>query len=359
MLTNKQLSSVIINAIVVKMLITFPRSIFAVCANSAWIAGLYATVVAFALFCVTHPFYRRKKNVIGLADRVGGAPLRIIVGIAVFAVFALNFVGILRIFPEIIRLVLLQKTYVEIIGTVFVFVLIFGASCGIESIARVHQIFLPVAGVVFLAFLIMLVPDLHFGYLLPIFGNGAKSILIDGLSALSVFTDLLLLNILIPKTKDIENYKKAGNKAILVGGGCTVFIFLFYGLCYVYPTSGEFIAPVYQLERLINLSDFFSRLEALFQFIWSISLLLYSALYVAVLAQVWGETFALHHTKPLIAPCVIALLGVALLPESLNGTIKLESIINRWIYIPAFVIPIIIGIMFHVKQKEKEENEII
>ena len=360
MLTSKQLSSVIINAIVVKMIITFPRSIFAYCGNSAWLAAVYVTAVAFAFFSVMHPLYRSEKNVIGLAEGIGGAVLRIITGFAVFAVLALNFVSIIRVFPEIIRLVLLQKTYVEIIGTVFVLVVIFGASCGIGAIARVHQMFLPVAGIVFLAFLIMLVPDLHFGYLLPILGNGAKSILIDGLSAMSVFTDLLVLNILIPKVKDIESYRKAGMKAILAGGACAVLIFLFYGLCYAYPASKEFIIPVYQLERLINLSDFFSRLEALFQFIWSISVLLYSALYAAVLAQVWGETFNLHHKKPIIAPTVIMLVGFALLPGSLNDMISVESAINRWIYIPAFIIPIVIGLLHKAKNVSREtKGEII
>lgn len=354
MLTNRQLSSVIINAIVVKMLVTFPRSVFAYCANSAWLAGIYATTVVFGLFCVMNPLYRTKKNVIGLAERVGGKILRIITGIAVFVVFSLNFISVIRVFPEIIRLVLLQKTYVEVIMTVFVIVVIFGASCGIESIARVQQIFLPVAGFVFLAFIIMLVPDLHFGYILPILGNGARSILFDGLSVMSVFVDLLILNILIPKMKETENYQKAGNRAIWAGGACAVLIFLFYGMCYAYPTSAEFIIPVYQLERLINLSDFFSRLEALFQFIWSISIFLYCALYAAVLAEVWGETFKLHHTKPLIAPIVIALVGVALLPESLNDMIRVEAIVNRWLYIPAFVIPIVIGLIFKAKNVSRE-----
>lgn len=354
MLTNKQLSSVIINAIVVKMLVTFPRSIFAYCGNSAWLAMVYVTAVAFGLFSVIHRLYRTDKNVIGLAERVGGTVLRIITGILVFLVLSLNFVSIIRVFPEIIRLVLLQKTYVEIIGTVFVLVVIFGASCGIGAIARVHQIFLPVAGIVFLAFLIMLVPDLHFGYILPILGNGIKSIAVSGLSAMSVFSDLLVLNILIPKMKSVESYRKSGNKAILAGGVCSVLIFLFYGLCYAYPVSKEFIIPVYQLERLINLSDFFSRLEALFQFIWSISILLYSAMYAAVLAQVWGETFNLHHKKPLIAPAVIMLVGFALLPNSLNDMITVESVINRWIYIGAFLIPIIIGVLFKLKNVSRE-----
>ena len=363
MLTNKQLSSVIINAIVVKMLVTFPRNIFVYCANASWLTAIYATAIAFGLFFVIQKLYPAKNNVIALADRVGGRGVRIITGIAVFTVLALNFVSIVRVFPAIIRLVLLQKTYVEIIGTVFVLVVIFGASCGIESIGRVQQLFLPVAGVVFGAFIIMLIPDMNFAYLMPIFGNGLKSIAIDGLSTLSVFTDLLVLNILLPKIKDSETYRKAGKKAILIGGACSVLIFFLYGACYSYPASTEFIVPVYQLERLINLSDFFSRLEALFQFVWSISILLYSALYGAVLAEVWRDTFGLKHSKPLIAPIIIGLVGVAVIPESLNDMLHFEGIINKWLYIPAFVIPLLIGIiykMFHVKHLEEnyETNSI-
>ncbi len=354
MLTNKQLSAMIINAIIVKMIMTFPRDMFVYCGNSAWLAGVYATAVAYGLFAVTKKLYTTKDNVIGLADKVGGATLRIITGVAVFAVLAVNFIDIIRVFPEIIRLVLLQKTYVEIIGTLFVVTIIFGAWCGIEAIARVHVIFLPIAGVAFVGFLVCLIGDIHGQNLLPILGNGIKPILSDGLCGLSVFADLLLLNILIPYMKETDSFRKSGTKSVIIGGICSVLIFLVYGLCYVYPASSEFIVPVYQLERLVNLSDFFSRLEALFQFIWSISILLYSTLYLAVLSEVWRESFALHHTKPLIAPIVIMLVGICVIPVSLNEVIYYEGIINKWLYIPAFAIPIAIGVLFHVKHSGKE-----
>ncbi len=353
LLTNKQLSSVIINAIVVKMIVSLPRNIFVYCGNAAWLAAIYATAIGFGLFSVLKKLYTTKDNVIGLAEKTGGSVLRIVTGLCVFLVLSASLVGIVRIFPDIIRLVLLQKTYLELIGTVFVVSIILGAWCGIEAIARVHQIFLPIAGIVFAAFLVMLFPDFHGQNLFPILGNGIKSITVDGLACLSVFSDLLMLNILIPRMKDVECYRKSGSRAVIIGGACAIFIFLAYGLCYVYPASAEFIIPIYQMERLINLSDFFSRLEAVFQFIWSISILLYSAFYLAVLAEVWCETFALHHSKPLVAPIIIILVGVCIIPESLNEAIYYNSIINKWLYIPAFFIPIIIGglyKLFHVKQ---------
>ena len=350
MLTKKQLSSVMINAIILKMIMTFPRNIFMICANSAWMAGIVSTAVALGLFCLIKQLYCAKSNVIDISYKLGGVPLRIITGLAVFLVLSLNFISIMRIFPEIIHLVLLQKTYVEFIDMVFIIAVIFGSWCGIEAIARVHQIFIPIAGIVFAAFIIMLLPDIKGVNLLPIFGNGAVALTKGSLSVMSIFSDLLMLNILIPFAKDPDDWKGAGNKSIIIGGVCAILIFLAYGLCYAYPASSEFIVPIYQLERLINLSDFFSRLETVFQFIWSISILLYSALYLAVISETWRESFGLHHVKPLCAPITLTLIGVALIPDSLNDAIFWDGLINRWVYIPAFAIPIIIGALFHVKQ---------
>ena len=214
--------------------------------------------------------------------------------------------------------------------------------------------FFPVAGIVFVAFIIMLVPEMDFNNLFPILGKGLPAVFFGGLEGMSIFTDLLLLNILIPYMKNVDAYRKSGTKAIVIGGGCACVILFLYALSYVYPASAEFIIPVYQLERLINLSDFFSRLEALFQFIWSISILLYCSLYVAILSLVWRDTFDLRHSKPLIAPISIILVGAAALPVSLNDMLAVEAHINRWIYIPAFLIPLLSGVvlkcrMFHVK----------
>lgn len=357
MITKKQLTAVMINAIIVKMLLTLPRSIFASCGQAAWLAGIYVTAIALAVFFGIKKLYSGNENVIGIARRVGGRPLKIIVGLSVFLVLALNIVSILRIFPEIVRLVLLQKTYFEIIGTVFIAAVIFGASCGLESVARVQEMFLPVAGVIFAAFIIMLIPEMDFNNLFPILGNGASAVFLHGLEGMSIFTDLLLLNILIPFMKNTDAYRKAGTKAIIIGGVCACLILFLYALTYVYPASAEFIIPIYQLERLINLSDFFSRLEALFQFIWSISILLYCSMYIAVLSLVWRDTFDLRHSKPLIAPISIMLVGIAILPATLNDMIAVESFINKWIYIPSFLIPIIMSTilkckMFHVKHKK-------
>lgn len=359
MITQKQMTAIAINGIVLKMLLTFPRMLFEYCGNAAWIAGVYTCAMASLLFWLVCRLYKSDSNVIITAERIGGRVLRIIIGIAAFAVISGNIMNIFRIFPEVIKLVLLQKTYVEAIMTVFVVCVIFGASCGMEAIARVTEMFVPIAGIIFVVFVLMLLPEMEVDYLFPVLGNGSYGIFVKGMSCLSLFADLLTLNILIPHLKDRESYRRAGNRSITVGGACVTALLLVYGLCYVYPASEKFIIPIYQLERQIHLSDFFSRLEAVYQFIWSVSIMLYVPLSISVLAEVWCETFRLKHSKPLIAPITVILAVISILPKSLNDSIILDEMINKYIYIPAFLIPMLVGVlykwkMFHVKQKERK-----
>ena len=256
-MNKKQLTLITANAITVKMLMTYPRAFILISGNAAWITSLYCTIIAVIVFTFIRYFYGINKNVIEIAGDCGGAWLRIVTGVAVFAVMTLNLISLIRIFPEIIKLVLLQKTYVELIGLVFLAVLVLGARCGIESIGRVHSIFIPIAGAIFLIFILLLIPEFNTEAAAPILGKGIFKVFGEGISGLSLFSDLLLLNILLPHSENLDAYKKSGTKGIIIGGICASIIVGAYCLSYVYPVSEIFYIPVYQLERLIHISSFF------------------------------------------------------------------------------------------------------
>lgn len=46
MLTQKQLTMISVNAIAVKMMLTYPRVLIVMCGNAAWINVLYCTALA-------------------------------------------------------------------------------------------------------------------------------------------------------------------------------------------------------------------------------------------------------------------------------------------------------------------------
>jgi hypothetical protein len=50
------------------------------------------------------------------------------------------------------------------------------------------------------------------------------------------------------------------------------------------------------------------------------------------------------------------LVGAALIPQSLNDITFWECIINKWIYIPAFLIPIAVGAIKRIKKNVSRET---
>lgn len=341
MLQKKKLTSLIINAIAVKMLLTYPRNIVLNSGNAAWIQILYNFALTVLIFMVTAVSYRGKKNVIEVADLCGGKCLKIITGIIVFTVLTANLIMIIRIFPETIKTILLQESKMEVLLIVFAIAAAIGAYMGIESIATVHYLFLPIAGAVMLSFLLLLIPYYRAENLLPVLGNGAKSIFFSGINSMSVFSDIILLNIYLPYMENYSEYKKSGLRAIVIGGIIAFLITISYCSVYPYPSSKNFIFPVYQLTRMIHLSSFFSRFETFFQFMWSILILLYTSFYIYTLCYVWQITFNLKFHKPLIVPIVISLFSAALIPNSIMTFINNEKIIYYIIYPFAFLLPLI------------------
>ena len=123
--------------------------------------------------------------------------------------------------------------------------------------------------------------------------------------------------------------------------------------------------PVYQLARVVHVTSFFSRFEALFQFIWSILVLLYSAIYVYALCYVWQLTFGLRYYKPLIFPIVVINGVIALIPSSIVTVVSAEELENIIGYPLAFLLPIVFGLVsrrYYGKLKdmgkEQESEEI-
>ncbi|MGN0106697.1 MAG: GerAB/ArcD/ProY family transporter [Hominilimicola sp.] len=357
MLQRKEMTALLINVISTKMLLTFPRIFIINSGNSAWIQAIFNSIIVFLIFFITSKLYRGKKNIIELAGKSGGKVLRIVIGVLVFAVLMLNFLSIIRIFPETVKLVLLQEFRIEFIIVVFMIAIAIGAYIGIESIAKINYIFIPIAGAAFLAFLLLLIPYYRIENILPLFGEGYKKIFVNGFNTVSLFSDLLLLNIFLPHCENASEAKKSGKKAVCISATIAIVILLSYCLIYPYPASKEFMIPVYQLARVIHLSNFFSRFEALFQFIWSILILLYGAVYIYALCYVWQMTFNLKQYKPLIFPVSLISGVLSVIPGSLLDLISFEKWENIIVYPVAFLLPIIFGIVSRKYYGEKMGKE--
>lgn len=348
----------LINAISVKLFLTFPCKMVQNSGSAAWIQSIYVSLLALLIFLGTYKLYHAcgKKDIIELSECISGRWLKILTGVLVCAVLAVNISMTVRIFPESIKIYLLPTTPTEFILLFLAIAAAIGAFCGIEALSRLHAFIIPISALIMGIFFLMVLPECRINNLFPVLGTGAYNVFVKGFNWVSIFADILLLNLLIPYTENRQTAVRCGLTAIIAGGICAFVITLLYTMAYPYPISGQFIMPVYQLMRLVKLGEFFQRAEAIFEFVWSVSTMMYISVYISVICLVWQKCFDLKFHKAVIAPVTTIIFAVAFMPPSINVILENDMIMKNIIYPIAFLLPIIFALLYRRKIKKEGQK---
>ena len=353
---KKELTCILINLITVKMLFSYPRTLVINSGNAAWIQTIFVSLISCLIYWFIISLYRKAemKSLIELSGEIGGRWFKIIVGILLSVVLLANSSLTTRVLPESIKTVLLPLAPMSLLLLIFGITMAFGAYMGIFSIARIHSLYIPLSAIFLALFFVLVFPNADITNLFPILGEGTYNIFINGLPAISIFSDMIVLFVLLPFCNNFDRAKKASKRALIISSIVNVLIVLFYNLIYSYPSSTEFMFPVYQMTRLIKIGDFFQRLEALFEFIWSFAVLLYSSLYLFVICYIWKETFDLKYYKPLVLPFAIIMCAISYLPSSTVKIATMQNILSLFFIPISFVMPIILILLYSAKKKSRD-----
>lgn len=355
-LTKNQLANLMVSMVLIRLYLSLPRDMFVYAGNAAWILVIYITLIATLLFYINTKVYKNNESILEIAERTGGRLFKIIVGILSMALILLKTTGHIKLFIESIQIVLLQNSATELIVIFLSVAMIFGAYAGIESLAIISGLFLPVVITVLIGFLIFLIPNFNFLNILPIFGAGLKNIFFDGMRIVYLFGDLFILNFLLPYCKNEDVLKKSGYKAIVMNGIIFFIFMIVYAGVVPYPVSSEYIIPIFHLTRIVEIGDFFGRLEAFFEFIWAISFFIYGAINIWVLSIIWQKTFNLKYHEPLIIPMSFFSIALGFLQPDIQKIINTNSYFAWIVIVFAFFIPIIFGILSNIKSKKGCQN---
>ncbi len=351
-LKTRETTSVMIVVLTVKMLFTYPRYLVERCLNGAWLSVILYLVLSVGIFWVTEKLYLKtgRTSVINQAEAVGGRTLRAIVGIFSFAAMMLTIAPMVRTFPEAIKTVLLQNTDMLAIVAALAVGAYFGAYFGIEALGITASIFLPFAAFFILIFFILLQP--HFA-LTNLFPFSFYDISIGNTSSFSLFSDIFVLNFLLPYIGDMKTVRKSGYIALIISGITGALIVLAYCLCYPYPSSSRFIVPLYQLARMVKIGTYFQRLESIFEFVWSISILIYCGIYLWVMCDIFKKSFALGDYKPLIMPVLVILLRFVFWEESYTGALRSDFVASNYLYPIMYLLPLLVGALYLRKRRRQ------
>jgi len=342
MIPKKELCALTVNAIFVKVLLGFPRTVVENSGSAAWIQVLYNLAAALLLYFVIIKISDKQRNII---EAIQNKPLRAAVGIIVSALLFINLLIVIRSFPDEVKAAMLQEENKSLLVLLLVAASAAGAFFGIEAIARVSRLFLPVMITIFIVSVMFLIPKYNIDNLFPVLGLGADRIFISGINTLSLFSDIIMLNLLIPYAESFEDIRRAGRNAIIISGAGAVIVLFVYCLTYSYPISTEFAIPLYNMARLINLTSFFNRFEAFYEFVWTIIVLIHTSAYMFMTAYSVKTTFYIKSIRLPLLGTAIAAAAAALLPE-LDGGLG-------WLWKYSYIAVIGLILIFGRKRRER------
>ena len=353
MLTEKKLTLLLANLLSVKAIFAFPRTLFETSGNAAWIEVLLIFVIAFLLFEASVLTYRfcGRKSIIDIAEKVGNRSLKIAVALLVTALLLVNFVTEARMFAESVKIILLPKTEIEYIMILLAITICIGQKSGLSAAATVNAIFFPIC-LVFLGFIVLfLYKTYSINNLFPIFGKGGTRIVSEGVRDISCFSDIIAANLLISHTADISIPEKSGKKALLIAVLTMLLICLSYALCFPYPRSGDYLLPVYQLSTRIRAGEYFQRFEAFFEFVWEISQLLYSTIYIFLITETLSKAFNLSDRTAVSYGVITTVMLIAAEPLSIAEVLEISHDLDMAVAPIAYLVPIVLPIIYALKKK--------
>lgn len=258
-------------------------------------------------------------------------------------VFFLEAGLLIRQFAENTLLTALPQIDLELAIALYAIMAVFLVYLGIEALARSAYIVFPfiIFGVVFV--LILLIPQYHPLYLTPWNGRGITSILSGTFQVSGIDLPIIIPAIMASSFQNTRTVKHS----VLYGLGISAVmksITLMAGTAvYGVMVGREKVLPFYEITRLIYINRFVQHLEAFFIVLWTIVGMLTIALEIYVGIYLLGRLFNLPTLRPLIAPVVLILAELSMLPGDLASVIIFHGQAEAIVYnIGLYIIPVVL-----------------
>jgi spore germination protein (amino acid permease) len=356
---NFEAFCLLINLFCSKIILDFPRNAAEDAGTAAWIMVLLVIVTVCVFIIVTAKLYKKfpRSDILDVAESGVGKAGKIIAGMLFMLQYLYLISIVLREFAEDIKVISLTTTPISIIIIMFCIGMLTGAFLGIETIARLHALSVPVLAFAFIIILLLSIPRFELSKIAPWLGPGPVAIIKKTIPNISMYTELTILLFIIPFLNDKANYAGIGKYAVLVSGFFFTFSTLTYMLVYQYPMATEFFLPIYQLARSIGIGRFLSRIEAIFILVWASSAFLYLSSGLYVISYLFKKSFGLKEQKPLLIPFTILIFSIAFIPENLYSALRLQrDIFRNYAWITTIVVPLFLLIAASVRAKNERRN---
>ncbi|OPG95105.1 spore gernimation protein [Chryseobacterium mucoviscidosis] len=358
-LTTVQAAVFIINHMLGAGILTLPRTtVNAVKTPDVWISIILSGLLVMLLGIILVTLCRRfpGKTVFQFTEEITGKWIAYILGAAIILYFLAISAFEIRVMAEVTRLYLLEGTPVWAIVMVFMWVGFYLISGGINSMARLYEIILPIALILFLLAIFLSSSLFEINNLRPVLGEGIMPVFKGLKSSVLAYTGYEVMFVVMAFMKNPEKGKKAMVWGILI----SMVIYLITLVMVVGSLSIEGMRtrtwPTLDLMRSFEIEGlFFERFESLLLVIWIMQI--FSTFTITHYAASLGCS---QLFKKKMLPFLIILLPIsyitAMLPQNVDETFKLGNILGIASIYLFGVLPLLLLLLSMFRKKGGKYN---
>ncbi|AMM91468.1 spore gernimation protein [Peribacillus simplex] len=351
-ITTPQVAVIVINFILGTGLLTLPRAATEkVHTPDIWISvilgGIIAIIAGVIIVKLSQQF--PEKTFYQYSNEIVGKWLGRLLSIALIGYFLITCGFQLRSMAEVIKYLLLEGTPTWAISMIFMWVSLYLVIGGINSIARLFEIILPLTVILFLVVAFMSIKIFEIDNLRPVLGEGIIPVLKGVKTTALAFTGPEVMLLLIP----FMNQPKKAVKALIVGVLIPLVFYVITVIMVIGALSVEGVVtrtwPTLDLIRSFEISGLiFERFESLLLVVWIMQI--FATFTITYYAAALG--FA-QLSKKNIHPFMVALLPVlyiiSMIPKNMNDIFKLGDFVGNYALYLFGLLPLLLLIIQKVK----------
>lgn len=234
-----------------------------------WVSPIWASIVGYTtvlVMCALNRIYPEETIIQYMNRIIGRIPGK---AISFFIlVFYLHVTGvIIKEYAEFISGVFLTRTPLLVLISSLTLVCAFAVRSGIEVVARLSELIVPIILFIVVLLIILLLPDLQIRRMFPMFEDGIMPSIEGALAPMGWFSEFALITFMLPF---LVNRKK-GLKTAMMSMFFVSFTLVMVNFVLLFLVGGgvaNILYPFMSAVRYISIADFFEHVESLVMAIW-------------------------------------------------------------------------------------------
>lgn len=316
------ISAILILSIIMinKLILNVPYFIIKEVGSGTIINLIYIGIIDYVFLLIILKLFKKfnTHDLIDIAEFLGGKPLKTIISIITILLFLLAaFITILD-FSNVLHTIYFSNFDMIYILLFFITGIIIANLLGLNSIIGFSSFisFFAIASIMIT--FINTSSNFSINNFTPILGKNLNTTFLNGL--VNTFTMYIIVYIyfLKPLLNKPEDFEKVSKKSFIVSFIILIITSISMMSLFSGNANTEPINSLFLLARQIEFGNFLQRIDALFIFIWILTIFAYLSFTIYMILKIFKKLLNIEDEKMLTYPICSILLGLTLIPINIS-----------------------------------------